>query len=290
MGLIALEDVSFTYTYADRPALSDVSLQIEEGHVYGIVGPNGSGKSTLCGVIRGTIPHFHPGTLTGRVTILGRETREWNPKQLSTRIGYVFQNPFTQISGIKDNVFEEIAFGLENLGTERDEAMARVQRVVDLVGIGHLVAKNPNEISGGQRQLVAFASIVAMDTDIIVIDEPTSQLDPETSETVFGIIDTLKQQGKTVVLVEHKVDLMAGLADRIVVLQRGRVIADGPTRDVLTADAFDQAELRRPEVTEMALLLRDAGRGLGGIPITTEEAEAALAPRLKEARDADRAL
>lgn len=290
MGLITLEDVSFTYTYADRPALEGVSLTIDEGVVYGIVGPNGSGKSTLCGVIRGTIPHFHPGTLTGQVAILGHETRKWNPKQLSTRIGYVFQNPFTQISGIKDNVFEEIAFGLENLGVEREAAMARVQQVVDLVGIRHLVAKNPNEISGGQRQLVAFAAIVAMDTDVIVIDEPTSQLDPETSETVFAIIGTLKQQGKTVVLVEHKVDLMAGLADRIVVLHRGRVLADGPTRDVLTSDAFDRAELRRPEVTEMALALDAAGRGLGSIPITTAEAEAALAPRLQEARHADCAL
>ena len=279
---MSLRDVRFTYAYTDSPALDGITLELEPGLLHGVVGMNASGKSTLCALIRGIIPHFHEGTLEGEVRVLGKGLLDWDPAELSQTVGCVFDNPFTQISGIKDTVFEEIAMGLENLGVPRDEMIERVETVVERLGLQALIRKNPNELSGGQRQKVAFASIIAMDTDFIVIDEPTSQLDPEASEAVFGIIGELKNLGKSIVLVEHKVDLMAQYADRIVVMKAGKAVMDGPTRDVLTSTALADANVPAPEVTELAWRLRDAGRELPFSPITRAEAYRAVTQRMKE--------
>ncbi|WP_207226265.1 energy-coupling factor ABC transporter ATP-binding protein [Microterricola gilva] len=278
---MSIKNVGFTYAYADEPALSDVSLEIQPGLLYGVVGLNASGKSTLCSLIRGLIPHFHEGALTGTVEILGTNLADWDPAELSRKIGYVFQNPFTQISGVKDTVFEEIALGLENLGVPREEMISRVSQVVAELGLEALIEKNPNGLSGGQRQKVAFASIIAMDADFIVIDEPTSQLDPEASEAVFEIIRDLKRRGKSIILVEHKIDLMAEYADRIIVMKQGRVVMEGDVRDVLTSPVLDEADVPRPEVTELALALENAGRPLSAIPITRAEAHVLVRERLE---------
>ncbi|MFF0311766.1 energy-coupling factor ABC transporter ATP-binding protein [Streptosporangium sp. NPDC004379] len=284
MDLANLQDVTFTYAYADKPALEGITLKLERGQLYGVVGVNGSGKSTLCGLLRGIIPYFHQGRLEGKVEILGKDLSDWNSTELATAIGCVFDNPFTQISGIKDTVFEEIAFGLENLGISRSDMLDRVTSVGEQMGITALFRKNPNELSGGQRQKVAFASIIAMDPDVLVIDEPTSQLDPQSSHAVFEIIADLKARGKSVVLVEHKMDLMAQFADRLVVMRSGRVLAEGPTPQVLASSAMDAADVPRPEVTDLAFALEAAGRGLGSTPITRREAEAAVAARMRDAQ------
>lgn len=280
MTLVSMQGVSFTYAYSEEPALRDVSLTLEPGLLYGVVGVNASGKTTLCSLIRGLIPLFHPGTLEGKVEIKGRNLLEWDAADLSREIGCVFENPFTQISGIKDTVFEEIAFGLENLGLPREEMIARVIDVVERLGLEALIKKNPNELSGGQRQKVAFASILAMDADFIVIDEPTSQLDPEASDAVFSIIGNLRKRGKSIILVEHKIDLMAQHADRIIVMKDGRVIGEGPAQDILTSAIMDIADVPRPEVTDLALALKDTPKALPSLPITRAEAVAAIAPRL----------
>ncbi|WP_309069711.1 ABC transporter ATP-binding protein [Microbacterium sp.] len=286
MTLASLRDVRFTYAFSDRPALDGLSLEWERGRVHGVVGLNSSGKSTLCALIRGIIPHFHSGELSGRVEILGRELEDWDPAELSTAIGCVFDNPFTQISGIRDTVFEEISIGLENLGVPRDDIIDRVTRVVRRLGIAHLVDKNPNGLSGGQRQKVAFASIIAMDAEVMVIDEPTSQLDPESSEEVFEIIRGLKDAGKSIVLVEHKIDLLAAYADTITVLHGGAVVMTGPTREVLGSPELAAFCIRPPEVVELAVRLRDDGRDLGLMPMTRGEAAQAVAARMEEARRA----
>lgn len=288
MVLVSIQNASFTYAYADEPALKNVSLEIEPGLLYGVVGMNASGKSTLCSLIRGLIPHFHHGDLDGTVEILGKDLTEWDPAELSREIGYVFQNPFTQISGVKDTVFEEIALGLENLGVSREDMIRRVSAVVEQLGIEALIEKNPNELSGGQRQKVAFASIIAMDADFIVIDEPTSQLDPDASEAVFAIIRDLKKQGKSIILVEHKIDLMAEYADRIIVMKEGEVVMQGDVREVLTSEALDFANVPRPEVTELALALRRSGRELASVPITRSEARQLIAQRMEGVSNADR--
>ncbi|MBO4204408.1 energy-coupling factor ABC transporter ATP-binding protein [Micromonospora echinofusca] len=284
MDLANLRDVTFTYAYADSAALEGVTLHLERGQLYGVVGTNGSGKSTLCSLLRGLIPHFHKGTVEGTVEILGRNLADWNPAELARTIGCVFDNPFTQISGIKDTVFEEIAFGLENLGVSRSDIVDRVTSISDRLGITALLPKNPNGLSGGQRQKVAFASIIAMDAEVLVIDEPTSQLDPQSSQAVFEIIADLKDRGKSIVLVEHKIDLMARYADRLVVMHAGKVVAEGPTREILAAPAVDAADVPRPEVTDLAFALESVGKGLGTIPVTRPQAEAAIAARMRGAQ------
>jgi len=201
MAFIELKDVSYKYPYTKNFALQNVTCSFERGKFYGIIGENGGGKTTLCNLIRGLIPHFYLGKLTGECLVEGKDIREWDTAELSSKIGYVFQNPFTQISGIKPTVFEEVAIGLENLGVPKEIMLDRVAKVCEQLDIGHLIKNNPNELSGGQRQRVAFASIIAMDTDTLVIDEPTSQLDPEGTESVFNIINQLKHSNKTIILV-----------------------------------------------------------------------------------------
>ncbi len=286
-----MRDVAFTYTDADEPALHHVDLTLEPGLVYGVVGRNASGKSTLCNLIRGIVPIFHTGELSGQVDVLGTSLLEWDPAALSQQIGYVFQNPFTQISGIRDTVFEEIALGLENLGMPREEIIERVVSVIGQLSLESIAGKNPNELSGGQRQKVAFASILAMDSDFLVIDEPTSQLDPESSEEVFAIIRGLKDRGTSIVLVEHKIDLMAAYADRIIVMERGTIVAEGPAADILTSDALTAAGVPQPEVAAVAQRLAARGLDYGRIPITRADARALItahAGNLQEAVDVDR--
>lgn len=252
MAFARLSDVSFTYAYGERPALQNVSLTLEEGQLYGVVGTNGSGKSTLCQLLRGIVPFFHDGDLEGSVEVLGRPLLEWDEWRLSTSIGCVFENPFTQISGIKETVFEEIGFGLENLGVERDVIFRRVEETLGELELWSIAHKNPNDLSGGQRQKVAFASIIAMDAPAIVIDEPTSQLDPEATEMIFDAIQRLRSRGKTIVLAEHKIDQLARIADRLVVLHDGRLIREGPVRQVLTDETLERAQVPTTEIVEVS--------------------------------------
>lgn len=210
--------------------------------------------------------------MTGDVQILGKRMESWDESELTSRVGYIFQNPFTQISGVKDTVFEEIAIGLENLRMPKEEIIARVVDIVRLIGIEDLIELNPNELSGGQRQRVAFASILAMDCDIYVIDEPTSQLDPDGTEKVFQIISALKAQKKTVILVEHKIDLLAQYADEILVMEKGAVLKSGPTAEVLSDLSLLEHEVALPQTVLFARDMAVAGKALHGTPITLDQA------------------
>ena len=272
MALIELEHVTYHYPYSKSAALQDVSCTFEEGKFYGIIGQNGGGKTSLCNLIRGLIPHFYQGELEGKVTIAGIDVRDWDTGELNTRIGYVFQNPFTQISGIKETVFEEVAMGLENLGIPKKQMVDEVLRVLELLGITHLMEKNPNALSGGQRQRVAFASILAMNSDILVIDEPTSQLDPQGTQDVFEIIRSLRGSGKTIILVEHKIDLIAEYCDEVLVMQNGQIVRKGPTAEVLVAPDLKQIGALSPQVAQFGHAMAAAGMPLSRIPITLDDA------------------
>lgn len=273
MAYIELKDVNYRYPYTKHNALSNVTCSFEKGRFYGIIGENGGGKTTLCNLIRGLVPHFYLGKLTGECLVDGKDIRDWDTAELSTRIGYVFQNPFTQISGIKPTVFEEVAMGLENLGVPKEEIIERVLSVCEMLNIGDLIKNNPNELSGGQRQRVAFASIIAMDTETLVIDEPTSQLDPEGTENVFNIINQLKHSDKTIILVEHKIDLIAEFCDEILVMEEGTIVMQGPTRQVLADRDLTGYRASLPEVAKFGLAMEDAGKALERTPVTMDEAE-----------------
>lgn len=271
MGFIELKNVTYTYPLMKEPALKNITCSLEKGKFYGVIGENAGGKTTFCNLLRGLIPHFYKGRLEGEALIFGEDVREVDVDVLSTKMGYIFQNPFTQISGVRKTVFEEVALGLENLGVPKNEMIERVIEAAKLLKIEALLENNPNRLSGGQRQRVAFASIIVMDTDVFVIDEPTSQLDPEGTERIFEIIKMLKEQGKTIILVEHKVDLVAGYADEVLVFQNGEIIRKGAVKEVLTDMTLLERGAMLPQAVLLGRELEKAKVILPEIPVTSGE-------------------
>lgn len=278
---IEVKQVTYHYPLTKKPSLVNVSCSFEEGKVYGIIGENASGKTTLCNLIRGLIPYFYNGDLEGEVLIEGKEVKKWEEADLAVKIGYVFQNPFTQISGVKDTVFEEVGIGLENLGVEKNAMIKRIVDVCRLLKIEHLLEKNPLELSGGQCQRVAFASIIAMDSQLMVIDEPTSQLDPEGTKDVFEIIKLLKKAKKTVILVEHKIDLIAEYCDEVLVMKDGTVVMQGETHKILSDEALFTYGAPIPQAAILGHKMKEAGKPLERIPITNEEAASLIKKRME---------
>lgn len=277
MGVvIECKNVTYTYPLGESPAIRNMNFALEEGKLYGVVGENGSGKTTLCALIRGFAPSFYKGELSGEVLVHGKPTVAYGPGELSLRIGYVFQNPFNQISGVKETVFEEIAFGLENFGVPAEEIEARVIEIMERTSIAHLAEKHPFELSGGQQQRLALASILVLKPDIMVIDEPTSQLDPEGTESVFEIIKAMKEERKTIVLVEHKVDLIAEYADVVLVLHKGELIRLGSAQEVLGDETLLERGVQLPQAALLSAALKRRGLALDTIPITEKQAIAAL--------------
>lgn len=279
---IDLKNVTYNYPLTKTPSLKDVNCSFEEGKVYGIIGENSSGKTTLCNLIRGLIPFFYNGELTGDVMVDGKDVRQWDDADLAILIGYVFQNPFTQISGVKDTVFEEVGIGLENLGIEKEQMIERIMNVCRILKIEHLIEKNPQELSGGQCQRVAFASIIAMNCRVMVIDEPTSQLDPEGTKDVFEIISLLKKANKTIILVEHKVDLIAEYCDEVLVMHEGTVAMQGPAKEILADERLAELGAPIPQAAIFGHKMKAAGKPLAEIPITNQEAVELVRRRMEE--------
>jgi energy-coupling factor transport system ATP-binding protein len=279
MAKIELRNITYKYPFTKNFALKDITYTFESGKFYGIIGENGGGKTTLCNLIRGLIPHFYKGKLKGDLVIDGINLREWDLDELSAQIGYVFQNPFTQISGIKETVFEEVAMGLENLGVPKEEIIEKVTNVCKLLKIEDLIQNNPNELSGGQRQRVAFASIISMETEMLIIDEPTSQLDPEGTEDVFGIIKTLKDSDRTLILVEHKIDMIAEYCDEIIVMHDGCIVYSGSTHEVLSNAQIMEYGAMLPQSAIFGHAMHKAGKPLAHIPITLSEAASLVKAR-----------
>lgn len=277
MDYLRLRNVSYRYPLDEREVLKNINIEIEKGDFLAIIGRNGAGKTTLCNILRGFIPNFYKGEITGEVMLEGRKLSDYTTEEISQKIGFVFQNPFTQISGIKETVFEEVAFGLENLGMEKEKIKERVKEVLKLLEIEKIKDKNPYELSGGQGQKVALASIIAMDPEILVIDEPTSQLDPKGTEDIFKIIELLAKKGKTVILVEHKIELIGEYAEKIVVLDEGEIILKGDTKEVLRNKLLMEKEIGMPQYTVLAYKFSEScgdekGYILNEIPVTKEEA------------------
>lgn len=265
------KNVTYTYPLADEPSIRNVSLNIEEGKFYGVVGENGSGKTTLCAILRGFAPSFYQGDIQGEVLVYGKPIGEYGG-ELATKIGYVFQNPFTQISGVKETVFEEVAYGLENFGVPVEEIVERVEAIMKLTHIDSLAEKNPLELSGGQMQRVALASVLVLEPDILIIDEPTSQLDPQGTESVFEIIKMMKEKKKTIILVEHKIDLIAEYADEVLVLKGGKLIASGDKAQVLSDMSLMEQGVQLPQVAILGSKLKEKGFPISEIPVTEKRA------------------
>lgn len=196
MAEIVLKNVSYRYPLEEKQVVRNFTYCFEQGKVYGLIGENESGKTTLCNIIRGFIPELYRGKLEGEILINGRKIDTYGSGELASIVGYSFQNPFVQISGVKDNVYEEIAYGMENIGIPRERMIERVDELVKIFHLEELVDKNPYELSGGQKQRVALASMIALDPEVVIMDEPTSQLDPKSTEDIFEIVNILKKTGQ----------------------------------------------------------------------------------------------
>ena len=272
MGYFKIENVNYKYPLEDKQALKNINIEIKKGEFWAVIGKNGSGKTTFCNMLRRFVPDFYKGELTGTITLEDKELKDYSQKELVQKIGFVFQNPFTQISGVKDTVFDEIAYGLENLGLYKKEIISRVEKILKLLEIEKLRDRNPYDLSGGQKQRVALASIIAMDPDILVIDEPTSQLDPKGTEDIFKIINLMANEGKTIILVEHKLELIAEYAQNILVLDEGEIILSGKAEEVLNNKILLEKEIGMTQYSMLAYELEKSGKvELEEIPITKEK-------------------
>lgn len=273
MAYVTLQNITYHYPLTKTPALRDINLQIQEGEFVAVIGPNGAGKSTLCYTLAGFVPHFFKGQMEGRVEVAGVDSSKVRLDEWVLNVGLAFQNPFNQISGAKYTVFEEIAFGLENNGVPREEIHPRVEEAMRLTDISSLAQRSPYSLSGGQQQRVALSSILVMKPKVLVLDEPTSQMDPIGTREVFGVIRRMAEGGMTVVMVEHKMEWIAEFADRVVALQDGGILLEGKPGEVLTSEALAGSGFGISRYTSAAREARKRGLWSGErLPVTLGEA------------------
>ena len=269
MPLIEFADFSFKYLGAESLALRKINLAIEEGEYVVITGPSGCGKTTLCRAINGLVPQFHRGYIAGNVIVDGKNTRESSVAELAPTAGLVFQQPENQLVTL--NVEREIAFGPENLGVEPSEVRRRVDELIEMLDIEHLREKHPHEMSGGEQQRVAMAATLALKPKVLVADEPTSNLDPKSAETILELVAELNKRDMTVVLVEHRLDLVSKDASRVILMDKGSIMADGEPREVLTMDICQEIGVGIPKATQLYKRLRERGFNLAKVPLTGAE-------------------
>jgi energy-coupling factor transport system ATP-binding protein len=279
MAIIETKNLSYTYPGANKPSIVDVSIKIEKGEFVLITGPSGCGKTTLCRTFNGLVPHFYQGELKGEITVAGLSTLDKHTYEMAKHVGLVFQNPENQLFAL--SIEKDVAFGLENNGVPRAEMRQKVDWALNQTGIYDIRERSPHEISGGQQQRVAIASVLAMEPDIIVLDEPTSFLDPLSAQKIFEVIYRLnKEQGITVILVEHRLDLTAKYTDHLIVMDQGTVRLEGDPRQILNNEETRLIGVGIPKATLLYQMLKKEGFNLSDkTPLSSEE----LADQLLEA-------
>jgi energy-coupling factor transport system ATP-binding protein len=257
--MLVLESVTYRYAGAPRPSLFEVSLELRNGEVLGVVGASEAGKTTLCLVASGLAPRTVGGTLSGRILLDGEEIGPLPIHALAARIGIAFASPATQLSGVAGTVYEEIAFGPMNLGLPRNEVIERTEQALAALRIEPLAARDPAVLSGGQQQLVAIGGVLAMRPRHLVLDEPTAQLDPAGTSLVADALSRLARDGASILITEHKTDLLADICSRVLVLEAGRVALSGAAAEVLANPRLPELGVAAPS----AVRLMDAARGAG---------------------------
>ncbi len=266
MALVTLNGLSFSYPSAP-PALRDVSLAVESGEVVALLGPSGSGKSTLIRALAGLVPHFHGGRFEGRVVVAGFDTRDARPADLAGTVATVFQDPEDQV--VMTIAANEVAFGLENLGVAPGEIWPRVERALDSVDALHLWGRKTTELSGGELQRVCLASALALEPQLLLLDEPTSQLDPDAAALFLAAVERL---GATVVLSEHRVARALELATRVVFLEGGRVLLDAPRAVAVEWLSAERPLYTKPCVSETQALSGEVVAALRGVSYAYRQA------------------
>ena len=268
MGIIEVRDLWYRYPGISEPALKGLNLEIEKGEFVLLTGPSGCGKTTFCRCLNGLIPHFYNGDLRGEVIINGLSIRENTINKLATHVGLIFQNPDNQIFAL--TVEKDVAFGLENLGIEKNEMLKHIDWALDRTGLKEMRQRATYELSGGQKQRLAIASILAMKPKIIVLDEPTSFLDPIGAEKIFKVLQALNKEDRiTIILIEHRIDLAARYVNRVILFNDGRIIDDGPPEKVFSAEESRLAGVGIPKIIQLGKRLRRMGVNLENLPLDT---------------------
>ena len=281
-----INDLTFYYSDSLKPALLDIDLKIDPGEFVLIAGASGSGKSTLCRCLNGLIPHFYGGRIKGEVKVCGKNVIETPTKKMARYVGLVFQDPENQL--LMCEVEREIAFGLENLCYPEDMINKRVEEALDSVGISNIRHRHPNELSGGEKQKVAIASNLALHPQILVLDEPTSELDPKSAEDVINVLERLNDElGLTIVLIEHRLDRVVHHVDRIIALNGGRIELDGNPREILATPKFKSLGIGLPPIISLAHAIRERGLSIDKIPLTVKEGRNAFSDFFKKPKKID---
>jgi len=271
LSIIEIKGLTYTYPGASKQSLRDVNLTVEKGEFAILTGPSGCGKTTLCRCFNGLIPHFYSGELNGSLQVAELNVSEHTIGEMAKHVGLVFQNPENQLFAL--SVEKDVAFGLENLGMPRDQMQERVDWALKMTGIEDLRERAPHELSGGQQQRVAIASVLAMQPEIIVFDEPTSFLDPLGAQKIFEVISHLnKKLGTTVILVEHRLDLAAKYANHVIIMDEGKIALDGEPRAIFNSEQAWLLGVGIPKAVRLWRLLEESGVTLKGIPINSDEA------------------
>ncbi len=273
---LTVENLSFQYNRSPELNLEEINLQVSKGEVIGVLGVTGAGKTTFMRALNGLIPQFFEGKISGKVLVQDLDTQVYRIQSLVRRVGFVFDDPETQIFGV--NVKEDVAFGPCNFGLPKEEVMARIKKSLNLVGLEGYEERATENLSGGEKQRLAIAGVLAMGSEILVLDEPTAALDPLGKEAVFQIVELLKKQGMTVLLVEHETEDMAARVERVIILDHGRIVHQGETRDVFQeVPLFSKYHLRPPEVAEFGWCLYEERLiSKDEVPVTEEEGVALI--------------
>ncbi len=278
MNIIEIDDLSYSYPASRTRALSEVNLAIKKGSFVTLTGPSGCGKTTLCRCINGLIPHFYGGRMEGEVLVSGLRVRDHEISELAKHVGFVFQNPENQLFAL--SIEKDVAFGLENLALPREEIRRRVKWALEVTGIEELKERAPYELSSGQQQRAAIACVLAMRPEVVILDEPTSFLDPMAAMRLFQLIDRLNDElNLTIILVEHRLDLLSQYTDRVIVMDGGEVKLDGTPREVFSSDEAELLGIGIPKVMRLYKALKRHGIDLRGPPVSVED----LAQCLREA-------
>lgn len=277
MAEIRIENLKYRYPYTKKLALDGITCEIKQGEFIGVIGRNGSGKSTFCQALTGLVPNFYRGAYGGKVFIDNIKVDTVGVEEICQKVGLVFQNPFNQVTGAKLTVYEEIAFGLENLGIPRDEMIRRVDEAMELLDIAKYKDRHPFDLSGGQMQRMAIASIIAMQPEVIILDEPTSQLDPQGSEEVFQAVQKLSKKGITIIMVEHKIEKIAAYSDRVILLDEGKLIDMDTPQKIFSKENLHEYGVEAPIFTKICKGLGIRNNKTLCYPVTLEEAKEVLA-------------
>jgi len=263
--IISISDLSFRYPRSDKYILNNINLEVEKGEFIGLAGKSGCGKSTLLYNLTGIIPHAVNGNREGKVEICGMDTAKHEISELATHVGMVFQNPEVQLFSV--TVGDEVAFMAENLNYPLEKIRKCLNFSLDAVGIGDLRERYPFELSGGEKQRVVIASAISVRPDVLVLDEPTSELDSRGTEMVLEVVQRLNQEGMTIILAEHHLDEVTRYLDRLVLMDEGQILADDTPRNIFKNRMFEDIGLRPPQTVEIGLKL-----GASKLPLSVDDA------------------